>query len=255
MLNVPRLATMVAAFQGIYYCAHFASSVFAPKYRTLSVAEQNLWCQFTCSFIKGTVLCCLIYPMVWANFAAFRSVTSLDGAVNGTGMEFPLYWFTGYAISDTVSLVRFYAKGDKAMVIHHVATMLTWCYLLHLDFGHDLAAIACLVEFTTPLLALRWFMATLGAKDHPLYVVNGLVILLSWWALRVGVYVVWFGVKSFSIIANGRLRLPRDAPIVAAWLVGSALQLLWAKKLTVGFAKVVREMTGGTKKSVEAKDE
>ena len=138
-------------------------------------ADRNQWCQFVCSFVKGTVICVLCFPIAFRNHKKFVSADSLDGAVSNTDMETPLYFFLGYALSDLVSIMSYFqrGRGDTAMVVHHVATACIWTYLLALDFAYAFACVACLVECTTPLLALRWFMASSRMKTHPLYVFNG----------------------------------------------------------------------------------
>ena len=132
-------------------------------------------CQFVCSFVKGTVISVLCFPIAFRNAEQCWAADSLDGAVNGTDMELPLYVFLGYALSDLLSIVAYFrrGKGDTAMVVHHVATASIWSYLLAIDFGYTFANVACLVECTTPLLAVRWFMASSRLKTHPFYVFNG----------------------------------------------------------------------------------
>jgi len=240
---------MVAAFQGIYWTSKVTANRFSGKYRSLTPYDQNQWAQFVCSFVKGSVVCATIYPIVWKNWPKIFDVESFDGGIKGSGTELPLYVFLGYALSDTSSVLSHFdrSKGDTSMLIHHIITAGGWIYLLTLDFGRDLACIACMVEFTTPLLALRWFMALYDLKPHRLYVANGLLILVAWWVFRVFLYIGFFGYKLCFIM---QLNMPRDVPVVIAWAVGSALQLLWAYKLTIGFFEVMKEI-GKKKKKIE----
>ena len=100
------------------------------------------------------------------------------------------------------------------------------------------------MEFTTPLLALRWFLSEAGLKSHPLYAVNGLLVVVGWWVFRIGLFVGFFGYKLARMAASGNV-IPRDYPIVASWLIGVVLQVTWAEKITTGFVKVVKEMLKG----------
>jgi len=227
-LDAQRVVVFLLLFQALFWVAHLISkSVFADKYVKLSPCDRNQWCQFVCSFVKGTVISVLCFPIAFRNAEQCWAADSLDGAVNGTDMELPLYVFLGYALSDLLSIVAYFrrGKGDTAMVVHHVATASIWSYLLAIDFGYTFANVACLVECTTPLLAVRWFMAS-SLKTHPFYVFNGLMILIGWWALRIGVYVGFFGWK-VHVIYISSFQPSRDLPVFVAWLVGAVLQILW----------------------------
>ena len=243
-LDLAKTAGSVLLFQALFWLSHlFCSHPLSPvayKYTKLSAADRNVWCQFVCSFVKGVAVCCLCYPVAWRNAEALRMTDSFDGVLDKSEMQLPLYLFMGYAISDTVSIASYFqrGKGDTALIIHHLATASIWCYILALDFAYNLACIACLVEFTTPLLAVRWFMASSRLKTHPLYVFNGLMILVGWWVLRIGLYVGFFSWRLQYLVARGLSS--REGPVLLAWLVGAVLQVFWGQKLTVGFIKVVK---------------
>lgn len=179
-LDLQRVGTSMLLFQMLFWVSHLVSSnLLAYKYNNLSPYDRNQWNQFVCSFVKGTVICGLCYPIAFRNAEQFLRADSLDGAINETDMEPPLYLFLGYALSDLVSIMSYFqrGRGDTAMVVHHVATACIWSYLLALDFAYPFACVACLVECTTPLLALRWFMASSRLKSNPLYVFNGISIV------------------------------------------------------------------------------
>jgi len=227
-------------FQSLFWASKMLAFRFSKKYRTLTPYDQNQWAQFVCSFVKGTLVCAKIYPVVWLYWPKVFEFDSFDGGIKGTAVEQPLYVFLGYALSDTISVISQFdhRKGDAPMLIHHIITAGGRMYLLMVDFGRDIACVACMVEISTPLLAVRWFMALFDLKTGPLYVINGLLILIMWWVLRVFLYVGFFGYKLYYVMT---LSVPRDIPIVVAWTVGSALQLFWAYKLTVGFVKVANK--------------
>jgi len=145
------------------------------------------------------------------------------------------YFFFPFRHTDTHTCACAHAQ---AMVIHHIITGFCWGYMLAMNFAYTFACVGCLCEFTTPLLAIRWFMALTHLKSHNLYIVNGLVILVGWWVLRIFIFVGFFGWKIFIFHSTGLLTL-RDAPIVLVWAVASVLQVHWCQKLTKGFAKVV----------------
>lgn len=229
-----------SGFQTTFWASKLLANRFSKKYNALTPYDQNQWAQFVCSFMKGTLVCAKIYPVVWLYWPKISEFDSFEGGIKGTAVEQPLYVFLGYALSDTISVISQFdsSKGDTPMLIHHIITAGGWIYLLVYDFGRDIACIACMVEISTPLLAVRWFMALFELKTGPLYVINGLLILISWWILRVFLFVVFFGYKLYYVM---RLSVPRDIPVVVAWTIGSALQVFWAYKLTVGFAKVARK--------------
>ena len=208
----------VVLFQALFWLSHFVSTnpvcPFAYKYNSLSSADRNLWCQYVCSFVKGSSVCYLCFPIALRNAEALFRTHAFDGVLDKSEMGLPLYLFLGYAISDSVSIVSYFkrGKGDTALIIHHLATAMIWAYILALDFAYNLACIACLVEFTTPLLSIRWFMASSRLKTHPFYVFNGLMILIGWWLLRVGLFIGFFGWRVGYFVFSGVIS-PRDWPV------------------------------------------
>lgn len=242
MHHVQKSLMMGLAWQFMYWSVHFISSLTLPSYVKKKPYDRNLWCQFTLSFFKGGMVFCatLLVAVRDGAVVALINSDSYDGPVLGTGMELPLCMYLGYATSDLLCVIAYYdgAKGDASMVVHHVATCLAWIYVLEVDFAHDMACVTCFTEFTTPFLALRWFMSDLGLKKHPVYALNGLVIMVGWYVFRIGIYTILFGIKAVYLWPN---LIQRDAPIFFLWCVGAILQVIWAHKLTKGFIQVVRK--------------
>jgi len=95
-LDLAAVGGSVLIFQALYWLAHVVSKTFVLKYGAMTVYDRNQVCQFVCSFVKGSAICCLCYPIAWRNGEAFLKADSLDGAVNNSDMQLPLYLFLGY---------------------------------------------------------------------------------------------------------------------------------------------------------------
>ena len=95
---------------------------------------------------------------------------------------------------------------------------------------------------------MRWFLHTAGLKDTKLYLVNGIIMTVSFFVLRV-VFNWWLFVTRFIIQREAFLLQP-------AWMrwfyyflfpTNLALQLLWFKKIMDGVLKLLGGGGSGAK--------
>lgn len=59
--------------------------------------------------------------------------------------------------------------------------------------GHCIYSYMFMMEFSTPFVSLRSILSTLGLKETRIYIINGLIMLLSFFICRVLMwpYVMW----------------------------------------------------------------
>ena len=84
-----------------------------------------------------------------------------------------------------------------------------------------------------------------GRGSGALYVLNGVVLLLAWYATRVAAYFGFGVLLVWKHAAPLRARGLEGALTVGSWAVGGALQLQWTYRLTLG---AIRLLTGKTSK-------
>jgi len=105
--------------------------------------------------------------------------------------------------------------------------------------GDCLLGTAFLVEASTPFVSLRVILCHLGLKEHPVYVVNGLLMLVSFFLCRVAIFPVlywWYA----SIVGVGVLL---SSPLWVHLAVGGLWfpQLLWFGKMLKGSIKLIAD--------------
>jgi hypothetical protein len=112
-------------------------------------------------------------------------------------------------------------------------------------FAHSVAICAMLTEATTPFINQRFFFDKAGMKSGSLYLVNGLLMTVLWFILRVLMF-GWLGWRLF-LMREGIMALPfvHRAVALSSYVVGYALQLFWFDKILRGALKALK----GPKKS------
>ncbi len=113
--------------------------------------------------------------------------------------------------------------------------------------------VGSLCELTTPFINARWFMDKAGMKSSMLYLVNGLIMLVSWFLLRV----LLFGYMGWRIVVMWdqimTLTGVQKSAVIFAYTVGYGLQLFWFKKILRGALKAVGLIGGGGSNSAKKK--
>ena len=162
-----------------------------------------------------------------------------------------LSMFCGYIVSDFVWLY-FYRHdwpGSSAMILHHIIAFLSYADLNAQHIGHNLVLMCLLLEVTTPFVNCRWFLSQLGQKDSSLYIVNGLIMTVSWLLMRVmlGAYI---GLSIWRM-RNQMEDLPwfsKWISLIGIYIIGYSLQCFWFLKIAQGAMKVLVSPKRSTKK-------
>lgn len=88
----------------------------------------------------------------------------------------------------------------------------------------------------------RWFLHTHGLKDTTLYIVNGALMALSFFLLRI-VGMAVFGWRILMTIDKlMELPLTTYGLLLPCYVVGYMLQLMWFRKIFEGLIKVFKKM-------------
>lgn len=161
--------------------------------------------------------------------------------------------YLGYVTADLVPLFwhRRQWPGTTAYLGHHIVSLLCWGLLLARGELHGFGAGLLILEATAPFTNGRWFLHTLGRKDTTFYVVNGVCMALSFFALRI-VYAGWLVMR--YAIGQGALvsGLPLSTRVVSfgGFAFGYGLQFFWFRKIVQGMIKALGGGSGkkGAKK-------
>ncbi|XP_030243526.1 ceramide synthase, partial [Drosophila navojoa] len=135
-----------------------------------------------------------------------------------------------------------YVLTHPVMMIHHVFIgtfgLLVVTYIR--GGGHCIYSYMFMMEFSTPFVSLRSILSTMGLKDSRAYIVNGLLMLVTFFVCRVCMwpYVMWR--YSLAIDAasmwSAMCGLPRGCLISMAILF--LPQLYWFYLMFMGALKV-----------------
>lgn len=196
----------------------------------------------------------IIVPLSWAAYAPYRApdaaaVTLATAAATRCG-----YIYLGYILADMVPLLHYRDKwaGSTPYIFHHAFSVLCWGTMVVRGQCLGVAVGLLLLEATAPFTNGRWFLSTHGRKDGALYLVNGALMALSFFALRVCfmgylVYTYLFALRA-AVFA-----LPPStvAALGSGFAFGYPLQLFWFQKIATGLVKVLRGGPGGKAKKAK----
>jgi hypothetical protein len=106
-------------------------------------------------------------------------------------------------------------------------------------FGHTFGMMGMMTEITTPFVNQRFFFDKSGMREGSLYVVNGLIMTLLWFLIRV-VFCGWMCYRLLEMRVTLMTLSPFSlSTVIFSYCVGYALQLFWFKKIFKGALKVV----------------
>ncbi|KAM7349985.1 ceramide synthase isoform 1-T2 [Cochliomyia hominivorax] len=145
-----------------------------------------------------------------------------------------------------------YVFTHPVMMIHHIFVgtvgFLVVTYIR--GGGHCIYSYMFMMEFSTPFVSLRSILSTLGMKESQPYIVNGLVMLGSFFVCRVLMwpYVMWrYSVEINATIWQAMSGLPIGC--IIGILILFLPQLYWFFLLIKGAIKVFFPPSGKTNKS------
>ncbi|KAM9964518.1 hypothetical protein ACTFIW_004287 [Dictyostelium discoideum] len=95
-------------------------------------------------------------------------------------------FITYYFIYDFI-ISSYYSKYlfTWGNLLHHTIALLSFTFLGGKGLAHHLLLSYTFTEITTPLINLRFFLLDLNLKNHPLYLINGLLVFVGFVLFRV----------------------------------------------------------------------
>ncbi|KAI1891449.1 hypothetical protein AGOR_G00143930 [Albula goreensis] len=159
---------------------------------------------------------------------------------------------TGYLISDLL-LIFYYWKaiGDKFFVIHHLAALYAYYYVLGQGMLPYFANFRLLAEFSTPCVNQRWFFEVLGyPKSSKPNIANGVMMAAIFFLVRIAVMPVYYSRMYFVYGTEAFYRVSWGGR--SAWMLSSfcldIMNIMWMHKIARGCYKVLR--SGRQRKAV-----
>ncbi|KAL2089369.1 hypothetical protein ACEWY4_014057 [Coilia grayii] len=151
---------------------------------------------------------------------------------------------TGYLLSDLVIMFSTWEiTGDKLFVLHHLAALYAYSYVLDQGLLPYFANFRLLSEFSTPCVNQRWFFKVLGyPKTSVPNLINGALMAAVFFLVRLAVLPLYyyrvFGV--YGTQAYNKLPLGGRVSWILSSLCLDLLNLLWMWRIWVGGLRVLR---------------
>ncbi|BDA44408.1 probable TLC domain-containing protein 4 [Coccomyxa sp. Obi] len=149
--------------------------------------------------------------------------------------------FLGYLLYDTTNMLAYYKYlGDKSAIIHHVIFACAAAYVLSYSIMAYPFIWLSLCEISTPSLNLRWHLAVTGHKDSSLYVANGVLLTILFFASRVvsygaGMWHLW-GLRDVWAAPG---QPPFNPVLVGLFFLGYLLNLYWMQAILHGVVRAL----------------
>ncbi|XP_055784178.1 TLC domain-containing protein 4-B-like [Salvelinus fontinalis] len=234
------LVTSFLSFQWLFHrVSPWVSPRVSPGFLLLADQQKVEWNSRTVS---------TLHALVVGFFCLY--ILLFDDAVNEdpvwgdpTLVKINVGMTTGYLISDLL-LIFYYWKaiGDKFFVVHHLAALYAYYYVL----GHGMlpyfANFRLLAEFSTPCVNQRWFFEVLGyPKSSKPNIANGMAMALVFFLVRIAVMPLYYS-RMWSVYGTEAFyRIPPEGR--AAWIISSVsldvMNVMWMHKIARGCYKVM----------------
>jgi len=240
------LPPLAAAFLATLACFPLTAALSArahPPLRRLPPAARADWASrgaSTAHAVGAVVAAAILLPGLAAATDGGRlPITLVTSPTAGAALAASF----GYFLADALLVAALApALGGADVAAHHAAALLSLGVALATGQGHapTLALLAC--EVTTPFVNARAWLDRAGARSHPLYAVNGLILVISWAVGRLGLGAA-FLLSLASPAGRGALAaldaLPRALMVtVPAGLY--CLNVWWFAKIARGAAKMLQ---------------
>jgi len=240
-------------FHVAYWVACILSSFLSSAYQEMKGHLQAYWAASVVANLHAVIVVALACRALLNGWPSL--VSSNDFFISTPESLQCCHCFLGYIISDLVLSLYYNTAWDgfAANLAHHIFVIVCWSQLIVGEFGQVFALGSALMEGSTPFVNFRWMLDKSGMKDHKLYLVNGLTMVILFFLLRV-VGFIWMGFKLY-LQRETFLSIPmlQWSTIGLCYAVGLLLQLFWFNKMFRGALKALG-VTDGFQKVATAEE-
>jgi len=190
------------------------SSKLSKSFVNLSQAQKIEWnVRFTSTLFSMIVSIVCIYILL-VDHAITLSPLIYDSPLVKTNLAIVM----GFILSDmTIIITNYKLIGDAFTLSHHIATLFGYAHSLTYSVMPYFANFRLIVELSTPLVNMRWFMYACGYDKYSIcFFLNGIVMTLLFFTVRIAtiplywykVYIVldsalWIKMRNFRYVMIG----------------------------------------------------
>jgi len=153
-----------------------------------------------------------------------------------------LNFSAGYFISDIFMFMFYFPHGTLAMHIHHVSAFVSVAISGFTGLGHLYVLLVMSTEVTTPLVNARWLLDKAGLKQHKIYTINGLTMMVMWFFVRILFLAFYF----FPLLYRHRDELVVLNSTYRVLLISippllTVLNVFWFRKMVKGAMRMLKK--------------
>ncbi|EDQ91909.1 uncharacterized protein MONBRDRAFT_23177 [Monosiga brevicollis MX1] len=216
------------------------------NYRALTWHMRVYWCSSLVSTAHALVSGIGGMVYLWTSPDLLETYVKLS-----PWMNFYSAWSAGYFIYDMALCLAMapFSKPfrDPAMLVHHVMGVTGFLHVLN----HPVAwmcAVVLATELSTPFVNMRVILDGLGYRDSSLYLINGVLIVATFFVFRIVQagfyywYIVYHHIDEIVEKVSFWPRMHLHVNTVGATI----LNIIWFSKIFRGLLKVLRDSRAKT---------
>ncbi|MBA0712297.1 hypothetical protein Golax_011407 [Gossypium laxum] len=184
----------IFACKMVYDLTQLFSSVYFKSYLILSKVQRNEWNNRSISTVHAIFITVMsLYFVFWSNLYSDNRYAGMIMFRSSALSTFTLGVSVGYFLADIGMIIWFYSSlGGIEYVIHHFLSLTAVAYSMMTGEGQLYTFMVLISETTTPGINLRWYLDTAGMKRSRAYLINGVVIFVTWLVARILLFMYLF---------------------------------------------------------------
>lgn len=124
-------------------------------------------------------------------------------------------------------------------MIHHLFSLVAVAYAMLTGEGQLYTFMVLISETTTPGINLRWYLDVAGMKKSKAYLINGVVIFISWLVARILLFIYMFYHVYLHFDEVEQMHTFGQILVIVVPLVLSVMNLVWFAKIIKGLRKTL----------------
>ncbi|KAM7497679.1 hypothetical protein LguiA_022093 [Lonicera macranthoides] len=231
----------IFACKMIYDVAHFISAIYFKSYSSLSVAQRIEWNNRVISTVHAIFMTIAsMYFAFWSDLFSDNQHDRLLIFRCSPMSTFVLGVSVGYFLSDLGMIFWFYPSlGGTEYVVHHLLSMVSVTYAMLTGEGQLYTFMVLISETTTPGINLRWYLDAAGMKRSRAYLINGVLIFLTWLVARILLFMYLFYHIYTHYDQVKQMQTFGFLLVVIVPSVLSLMNLMWFGKIIKGVKKTI----------------
>lgn len=231
----------IFACKMVYDLTRLISSVHFKSYPNLSKFQRTEWNNRAMSTVHAVFITVMsLYLVFWSDLYSDDRLAGPVTLRNSPMSTFVLGASVGYFLADLGMIFWFYPDlGGLEYVVHHLLSLASIAYAMLTGEGQLYTYMVLISETTTPGINLRWYLDTAGMKRSRAYVVNGVVIFLSWLVARIILFIYLFYHVYLHYDQVRQMQRFGQFLVLVVPLVLSVMNLMWFVKIYKGMKKTL----------------